>query len=290
MEDEHDERDGNSTSSTPPPQLNKTKPNRYRDPGVLSGKQFPVKLFRMLEDETVTNYVRWSKSGSVDALCIPDIEAFVVNAMPKHFKEMKQWGSFQKQLHNYRFEKQDRGAGKALYTHSGNKFRKGRPDLLPKVLRRPNRKTRAFIGQDSSLAQERPTTPIEATTPQSESQIATNPEDQLEHENERLKADILELKSKLECSEARHSAVEVRLQATKDRLQATEDRLQATEDRLQATEDRFLVMENQLAGLPRKPEWLSAGNGGQTVLDVSRQTQFVVIYKGDEGVTNSGRW
>lgn len=44
----------------------------------------------MLEDETVTNYVRWSKSGSVDALCIPDIEAFVVNAMPKHFKEMKQ--------------------------------------------------------------------------------------------------------------------------------------------------------------------------------------------------------
>lgn len=45
---------------------------------------------RMLEDETLTSYVSWSKNEHSDAICIPNIEAFVVNVMPTHFKEMKQ--------------------------------------------------------------------------------------------------------------------------------------------------------------------------------------------------------
>ncbi|KAG8965901.1 hypothetical protein FRC05_002959 [Tulasnella sp. 425] len=227
MEEEHDEHDGNFTSSSHPSQPDKTKGNRHREPKVLSSKEFPLKLFRMLDDETITNYVTWSKSESLNALYIPDIKAFEVNVMPKHFKEMKEWGSFQRQLHHYGFQKQDRGRGKALYAHSDNKFHKECPDLL---LRMPNRKKKVFISQDSSPAPARPTTPIGATSPQSEGQIDPDTEDQLKqlkHENERLKKEIVELKNELECSKARHSAAE----------------------------DRLLVMENQL----RKPDWFSTG-------------------------------
>lgn len=183
--------------------------------------------------------------------------------MTTRFHALSQWGSFQKQLHNYGFEKQDRvrlvdlstlhlaspmtivflmqGAGKALYAHPGNRFRKGRPDLLPKVLRRPNRKTRAFMGQGSTPAQERPTPPIEPTTPQPESQGEPQPkQDQLEQKVKTLKTEILELKSELERSEADHSAVV---------------------NRLQATENRLLAMENRLVELLGKLEWLSIRDG-----------------------------
>ncbi|KAG8951646.1 hypothetical protein FRC04_005934 [Tulasnella sp. 424] len=191
----------------------------------------------MLQDETIKNYVSWRKHESLDALYIPDIEAFAVNVMPKYFKEMKGgWGSFQKQLNNYGFEKRDRGAGKALYTHSGNNFRKGRPDLLPKVLRRLCPKPTASAGRGSRPAQEPPTAPIEPTTPQSDSQ--TDPrakEDQLEHEKKKLEREILELKRKLELSEARRSEAE--------------NQFQTTENRLQATENLLLEMGNQLIAL-----------------------------------------
>lgn len=40
------ERDGNSTSSTPPTQPHKTRPDLHREPDILSGKPFPVKVFR----------------------------------------------------------------------------------------------------------------------------------------------------------------------------------------------------------------------------------------------------
>lgn len=43
----------------------------------------------MLEDETVEPYVRWSNFNNREALLIPDIDAFVANVMPRHFKEMK---------------------------------------------------------------------------------------------------------------------------------------------------------------------------------------------------------
>lgn len=44
---------------------------------------------RMLQDSTVEGYVMWTKFEEQDALIIPDVEAFVVNVLPKHFKDMK---------------------------------------------------------------------------------------------------------------------------------------------------------------------------------------------------------
>ncbi|KIO23935.1 hypothetical protein M407DRAFT_26636 [Tulasnella calospora MUT 4182] len=43
-----------------------------------------------IQDETLNHYVGWSKSKGRDAFLIPDIEAFVAYALPKHFKEMKE--------------------------------------------------------------------------------------------------------------------------------------------------------------------------------------------------------
>lgn len=43
----------------------------------------------MLEDESVESYVMWSKFNNREALLIPDIDAFVANVMPRHFREMK---------------------------------------------------------------------------------------------------------------------------------------------------------------------------------------------------------
>ncbi|KAG8951644.1 hypothetical protein FRC04_005932 [Tulasnella sp. 424] len=230
MEEAHEEHDVN-----PPSQPNATRANHHRGPKAPPGKQFPVKLYRMLEDETVTSYVSWSTNEHADAICIPNIEAFVVNVMPKHFKEMKQWGSFQKQLHNYGFEKQDRGAGKALYTHSGNKFLKGRPDLLPEVLRKPYWKT----NEDSSPSQKEASRPIVPTAegPAPDAGSRANyysKEDQLVHENTGLKVKILQLERELATAGARQSAME--------------DRLKATENRLGVIEDQFLGPLRRLGG------------------------------------------
>ncbi|KAG8953104.1 hypothetical protein FRC04_003051 [Tulasnella sp. 424] len=66
---------------------------------------------------------------------------------------MKQWGSFQKQLNNYGFEKRDRSKVQGRYAHWDNRFWRGRRDLLPRVVRRP----KALQFQDA--VQERPLTP-----------------------------------------------------------------------------------------------------------------------------------
>lgn len=82
----------------------------------------------MLEDKSLEPYIRWIRTKHGDAIFVPDTELFVANAMPVYFKEMShvcisvadtetndyrshalsKWNSFQRQLWNYGFEKQDR--------------------------------------------------------------------------------------------------------------------------------------------------------------------------------------
>ncbi|KIO17091.1 hypothetical protein M407DRAFT_33253 [Tulasnella calospora MUT 4182] len=199
-----------------------------------------------IQDETLNHYVGWSKSKDRDAFLIPDIEAFVAYALPKHFKEMKQWGSFQKQLNNYGFERQDRGPDKALYVHSGDKFRQGRLDLLPDVRRRPTCQTPARSGQ------KRPSTPLTPTGDSSTVKFGSQKDlplrsNKLEYDNEWLITEVLELKRKLESSEKR--------------LRTAESRLEVTENQLQITERRRLEMQNQLFELFGTPERAPIGDG-----------------------------
>ncbi|KAG9035754.1 hypothetical protein FS837_001838 [Tulasnella sp. UAMH 9824] len=214
------------------------------------GKQFPSKLYRMLEDKTVEPYVRWLKTEHGDAFLIPDTGAFMANVMPKHFKEMTQ-------LNNYGFEKRNRGQGKALYAHSGNKFCQGRPDLLREVLRRPSWQTNVCTGQASGREQSTHISSApDSTTPESESRA-----DHLEHENKELKMKILELKSEFEEWQS----------TTEERQSATEERLQATENQLQITERRLFEMEKQLLELSRKRERELIGDAAlNSVVDLGR--------------------
>ncbi|KAG8912206.1 hypothetical protein FRC01_005224 [Tulasnella sp. 417] len=241
VEDDPGEHNTDIALFSGPPSLHNPYPNSHEQK-LPPGKQFPLKLYRMLEDETAKPYVRWIKTKHGDAIFIPDTEAFVTNAMPVYFHEMTQWNSFQKQLGNYGFEKQERG--KALYAHSGNKFRQGRPDLLPEVTRRP-------IGQIRACSrQKRLSTPMVPTAgraaPEFRNQIYSHIEkDQLEHENNELKVKILELESELEGSQERQSAVE--------------GRLQVVENQLHVTEQRLLEMENRLLELSKKLQGVSAG-------------------------------
>ncbi|KIO23937.1 hypothetical protein M407DRAFT_26638 [Tulasnella calospora MUT 4182] len=243
MEEEREEPDPNAALSSSLVPYNNATPT-LRDQKIPSGKRFPFKLYSMLQDKTVERYVMWTKAEQKDALLIPDLEAFVANVLPKHFKEMKKWGSFQKQLNNYNFQREDRGSGKALYTHS--QFRRGHPELLPDVGRRPKCQIPACPGQ------ERRSTPIApiagSTTPESGSQ--TDPPshcDQVEYDNEGVKLEILQLKRELESSEEGRAAMEVRLQVA--------------ESRLHETEQQLLRMEIQILELSKMLEQRSIGDG-----------------------------
>lgn len=44
---------------------------------------------RMLEDEAMATYVQWHQERGLYGLLIPDIDAFVENALPKHFAGVK---------------------------------------------------------------------------------------------------------------------------------------------------------------------------------------------------------
>ncbi|KAG8916452.1 hypothetical protein FRC01_003147, partial [Tulasnella sp. 417] len=225
---------------------------------LLSGKEFPFKLYSMLEDETVKQYATWSKIGNRDALFIPDVEAFVANVLPKHFKEMKKWGSFQRQLNNYNFERQDRGAAKALYAHVEDKFQRGHPELLRYVRRGANCQTSARPKQKRNSTPIAPT--ARSTTPESGSQNdSPSHNDQSECNKERLELKILKLENDLESSEERRSATEVRLQAA--------------ETRLQEAEQRIMRMENQIAELSKILEQRSTGDSTLDDVGDSRSAQ-----------------
>lgn len=136
------------------------------------------------------------------------------------------------------------GAGKALYAHSGNKFRKCRPDLLHEVVRKPNpQPTHAYARQDSGSEQQRPTTFITPTLNSTLIQPGSQPippaeENQLEHENTWLKMKILVLERDLKYSE---------------------DRQLAMENRLRRAEGRLVELETQLIEPKKRPERIPTG-------------------------------
>ncbi|KAG8916451.1 hypothetical protein FRC01_003146, partial [Tulasnella sp. 417] len=134
-----------------------------------------------------------------------------------------------KQLNKYGFKRHDRGKAKALYSHSGDKFRQGRPDLLPHIMSRPK-------------PQKRPSTPLlmADSSPLESGSQTDSPSDYGKLDKKELITEILGLKRELESSEERCSAIETRLQAA--------------ENRLELTEQRLLKMENQLQELLQKPE------------------------------------
>ncbi|KAG8916093.1 hypothetical protein FRC01_003386 [Tulasnella sp. 417] len=207
---------------------------------LLSGKEFPFKLYSMLEDGAVKRYATWSKIGNRDALFIPDVEAFIANVLPKHFKEMK------------------KGADKALYTHVEDKFQRGHPELLRYVRRGAN-------GQTSARPkQKRHSIPIApaatSTSPESGSQNdSSSHKDQSQCNTEGLELKILKLESDLESSEERRSAIEVRLQAATTRLQEAEERI--------------MRMENQMAELSKILEQRSTGDSTLDSVGDSRSSQ-----------------
>ncbi|KIO17087.1 hypothetical protein M407DRAFT_33251 [Tulasnella calospora MUT 4182] len=88
MEEEREEPDPNAALSSSLVPSNNARPT-LRVQKLPSGKRFPFKLYSMLQDNTVERYVMWTEVEQQDALLIPDLEAFVANVLPKHFKEMK---------------------------------------------------------------------------------------------------------------------------------------------------------------------------------------------------------
>lgn len=214
-------------------------PNREEHDVDPSEGPFPFKAYEMLEDKALTTYVQWHQERGSHGLLIPNIGAFVEYALPKHFPGVKKWGSFQKQLSNYGFEKQDRSTTQAFYTHWNNKFRQGHPELLPEVTRRPDRGVKTSTRQDA--VQKQP-----ATTPDSGSQPLNllelqewinrlendfneikneniqirNENNQLKRENNHLKNEVLELKYRQSASEGRLDKVETQLQDVMRELSA----------------------------------------------------------------------
>ncbi|KAG9043309.1 hypothetical protein FS837_009760, partial [Tulasnella sp. UAMH 9824] len=111
------------------------------------------------------------------------------------------------------------GPGKALYVHSENKFRKGRSDLLAKVLRRQKWSTKASKRASPSAL-------ISPTAPQSGSQSYTNSKEiWLGSGKEELEMKILELRRELEDSRVTQSMMRSQLQVTENRLLLVENQL-----------------------------------------------------------------
>ncbi|KAG8925642.1 hypothetical protein FRC00_003798 [Tulasnella sp. 408] len=208
---------------------------------------------RMLEDKDMATYVHWHQERGLYGLLIPDIDAFVEHALPKHFAGVKKWGSFQKQLNNYGFEKQDRASTidfstleltsflnptlpshRAFYTHWNNKFCQGHPELLPEVIRRPDRAVKTSSRQDAVQNQPATTSDVCSVGPQPSSQLELqariirlendlndikneyrrmiNENNQLKHENNQLKTEVLGLQRRLSVSEGRLDQLETNVQ------------------------------------------------------------------------------
>lgn len=207
-------------------------PNREEHEAGPSEGRFPFKAYEMLEDEDMATYVRWHQERGLYGLLIPDIDAFVENALPRHFAGVKKWGSFQRQLNNYGFEKQDRSTTQAFYTHWNNKFRQGHPESLPEVVRKPDQAVKTSSRQDAAQTQPATTPDVGSPGSQPLSQLELqariirlekdlndikndhsriiNENNQLKHENNQLKNEVLGLKHRQSASEGRLDRLETR--------------------------------------------------------------------------------
>ncbi|KIO26290.1 hypothetical protein M407DRAFT_24380 [Tulasnella calospora MUT 4182] len=201
MDEDNDEYDVNLGAPPLPQQFEGPERNNCGDAKrVPSGGYFPRKLSLMLSDETMAKYIKLDERQGSKAFKIPNIEAFVANALPKYFPDMNQWGSFQKQLSNYGYKKKDRDKESGIWILRN----KNPSDVLHQCKDPPPRKT---------PQERRPTT----TTPAASGKIL-QPQDQ---------PDLY----------TRVDKIEKELNATKSELMKTRALLSETRTQLQAMMD-----------------------------------------------------
>ncbi|ORX93409.1 winged helix DNA-binding domain-containing protein [Basidiobolus meristosporus CBS 931.73] len=101
---------------------------------------FVLKLYRILESDKYTRFIRWSASG--DSFIIQDSTLFATVVLPIFFKTSI-FTSFVRQLNKYDFRRiSDARRGKASTNHSASafshiNFRQNRIDLLHLITRQP---------------------------------------------------------------------------------------------------------------------------------------------------------
>jgi len=97
---------------------------KHREP-LSHEDTFPFKLYQLLSACKDPSLIRFVARGR--AFSIRDKERFAKEILPKYYKQTK-FGSFQRQLHNYGFERVAHGPYRGAYYHE--LFVKGLPGLL----------------------------------------------------------------------------------------------------------------------------------------------------------------
>ncbi|KAG8953102.1 hypothetical protein FRC04_003049 [Tulasnella sp. 424] len=179
---------GNLGTPASSPQLNDMRQNLHgTSKQAPKCGQFLGKLNAMLADDAMKDYIAWRRVEDLDGLFIPNIEAFVENALPEHFPEMNQWGSFQRQLSNYGFRKKGRDKTKGFYIHSDKKICRGRPYPPPEAMRWAKAAKPQHPAQEHPLAADSPAVPQPPCQPDTYARI-DHLEEQLETTKSELKA------------------------------------------------------------------------------------------------------
>jgi len=91
---------------------------------------FPYKLFQMVSNCTDESVCRFVARGR--AFLVVDKDRFVQEVLPRYCRQTK-WGSFQRQLHNYGFERIANGPHRGAFYHE--LFVQGQPGLMTFVKR-----------------------------------------------------------------------------------------------------------------------------------------------------------
>ncbi|KAG9051156.1 hypothetical protein FS837_011271 [Tulasnella sp. UAMH 9824] len=151
----------------------------------------------MLSDQAMAKYIKLDERQGPKAFNIPNIEAFVVKALPKYFPDMNQWGSFQKQLSNYGYKKKDRHKDSGTWILRN----KNPSDVLHQCKDPPLRKT---------LPERHPT----ATTPTAFGTVL-EPRDQLD-----LYSRVDKLENELNATRSELSETRALLSEARNQLQA----------------------------------------------------------------------
>ncbi|KAG9051157.1 hypothetical protein FS837_011272 [Tulasnella sp. UAMH 9824] len=197
-------------------------PNREETSADTAEGRFPYKVYEMLEDKAMTPYARWHQSGDFYGFFVPDTNAFATYVLPKYFQGETQ------------------SSTQAFYVHWNNKFRSGRPELLPEVIPKPDRvKTSTRQGAVQRQLDSAPDVrgtgsqplsllELQARISRLENEITESRQvidqlkrendelrdenDELRDENDELKDEVRELRDRQSVSEGRLGNVETQLQ------------------------------------------------------------------------------
>jgi hypothetical protein len=118
------------------------KPKKSRTKAL----SFPVKLHRMLEaveNEGRQSIVSWNIDGT--SFQVHNIERFVTEVLPKHFKQSK-YKSFQRQLNFYGFKRVTSGPDEGCYGHPA--FVGGNEELCRTIKRQQAQENQPFGNDD----------------------------------------------------------------------------------------------------------------------------------------------